>query len=216
MSRIIDLTLPLAQGMRGVNLEPSCTVEEEGWNATMLHLYSHAGTHMDAPTHFGVGETSIDQIEPDRFMGPAWIAEIAGVNSKSLIQIKDLGVTADKVQPGESLILRTGWSHYVHEPRYRDELPRVSLELAQWCVERKINFLGVEPPSVADVHNLEEVTRVHQTLLVGNVLPVEGLSNLHSIQQERITLIIMPLKITGGDGSPVRALAVESKVKDLF
>lgn len=192
-----------------MEIEPACTVAKDEWNATMLHLYSHAGTHMDAPTHFGVGEKSIDRIEPDRFMGPAWIAEIAGVESKNLIEIKDLGATADKVQAGESLILKTGWSQYVDEPKYRDELPRVSVELAQWCVERKINILGVEPPSVADVHNLKEVTLVHRTLLEGNVLVVEGLTNLESVQQEMITLMVFPLKIAGGDGSPVRAVAIE-------
>ena len=48
----IDLTLPLTRGMRGYDFENSHTIEEHGWNASTLHIYSHAGTHMDAPLHF--------------------------------------------------------------------------------------------------------------------------------------------------------------------
>jgi kynurenine formamidase len=49
MSRVIDLTVPLKDGMRGVTFETVKELEKDGWNARMLHLYSHAGTHMDAP-----------------------------------------------------------------------------------------------------------------------------------------------------------------------
>ena len=52
MRHAIDLTLTLRPGMRGVDWEQAKTVERDGWNARTLHLYSHAGTHMDAPTHF--------------------------------------------------------------------------------------------------------------------------------------------------------------------
>ena len=48
MNRIIDLTLTMRSGMRGVDWEQAKTVERDGFNARTLHLYSHAGTHMDA------------------------------------------------------------------------------------------------------------------------------------------------------------------------
>ncbi len=70
-------------------------------------------------------------------------------------------------------------------------------------------MLGVEPPSVADVHNMDEVTAVHKTLLGGGVIVVEGLANLDQIQSEKVTFMAFPLKIAGGDGAPVRALAIE-------
>ena len=60
-------------------------------------------------------------------------------------------------------------------PEYRHELPRISLELAQWLVEKQVGLIGVEPPSVADVNNMNELTEVHQTLFRGNVVIVEGL-----------------------------------------
>jgi len=209
MSRIIDLTLPLEHGLRGVSFEPARAIAEHGWNATTLHLYSHAGTHMDAPTHFAVGEQTIDRISLDRCMGPAWVVDLTGIAPKALIGVEHLGAVTKRVQRGDGLLLRTGWSRRCREPAYRDELPRVSLELAQWCVEKGVRTLGVEPPSVADVHNIDELTRVHKILLAGGVMIVEGLANLDQIRREKVTFMAFPLKIAGGDGSPVRAVALE-------
>ncbi len=209
MPRIIDLTRSLEHDQRGVSFEPACTIPAQGWNATTLHLYSHAGTHMDAPTHFAVGEQTIDQIPLDRCLGPAWVADLTGIAPKALIGVGHLGAVAQRVHGGDGLLLRTGWSRRYREPAYREELPRVSLELAQWCVERGVRVLGVEPPSVADVHNIEELTRVHEVLLAGGVLIVEGLVHLDQIRREKVTFMAFPLKIAGGDGAPVRAFALE-------
>jgi len=48
--------------MRGVDFDTAKTIEKDGWNAKTLHLYSHAETHIDAPVHFIVNDTTIDQI----------------------------------------------------------------------------------------------------------------------------------------------------------
>ena len=67
--------------------------------------------------------------------------------------------------------------------------------------------MGVEPPSVADVNNIAEVTEIHRILLGADITIVEGLKNLHTIEQDQIEFIALPLKLRDGDGSPVRALA---------
>ena len=59
---MIDLTLDLADGMRGVTVESTYSVDRHGWNASTYHLYSHAGTHMDAPLHFACNSQTIDRI----------------------------------------------------------------------------------------------------------------------------------------------------------
>jgi arylformamidase len=210
MPRVIDLSLTYHPGMPGVALEDTKLLTRDGWNAKTLHLYGHAGTHMDAPVHFGVGTQTIDQLPLESCMGPAWILDIAPAMPKLSIGVAHLGELQHQIQPGDSLLVKTGWSRFAGEPRYRDELPRISLELAQWCVERKIRMLGVEPPSVADVNNLPEVTLIHQTLFRGGVIIVEGLCNLEAISHRKVTFIAIPLKIAAGDGSPVRALAIEN------
>ena len=209
MPRIIDLTLTLEPGMRGVSFEPARTLEKDGWNATTLSLYSHCGTHMDAPIHFGVGRQTIDQLDVSRLIGPAWIVDVRPIEPRASIGVEPMSGIADKIEPGDSILICTGWSKYCNEDRYRNELPRVSADLARWCVNMGVRMLGVEPPSVADVNHIEELTKIHKILFEGNVIVVEGLANLQSLTKPKVTFIALPLKVAGGDGAPARAIAIE-------
>ena len=59
--KIIDLSLPVGNEMRSVDVRTAKTIANEGWNATTLELYSHCGTHMDASVHFVDGAATIDE-----------------------------------------------------------------------------------------------------------------------------------------------------------
>lgn len=208
--RLIDLTLSLTPGMRGVASEPSRTLERDGWNATTWHLYSHAGTHMDAALHFGAGPGTIDQTPLTTCLGPAWIIELRPCAPRTLLSPSHLGPVEQTFRPGDSLLLRSGWSEHRSDPAmYRDQLPRLSDALAHWCVDRGVKMLGVEPPSIADVNDLAEVTRIHRILLEGGVTIVEGLTNLDQLTAPRVLFAALPLKLSGSDGAPVRAFAIE-------
>jgi kynurenine formamidase len=207
--RVIDLTLPLRRGMRGVDWEQKFTVERDGWNATTLHLYSHAGTHMDAQVHFAAGPETIDQIPLDRCCGATRVARLPAATPKEILTPAHLGPLADTFRPGEVLLLATGWCRFADDPAvYRDALPRVGDELAAWCVSRGVKVLGVEPPSVADVSNLAELTRVHRVLLAGGVTIVEGLTNLDQLPDDGAWFAAAPLPVVGGDGCPCRSFAL--------
>lgn len=166
---------------------------------------------MDAPIHFGVSDVTIDTFRPDQLMGRAWVVHIPIRQAQQSLRVEDLGEVAHQFEAGDSLLLRTDWSQYLHLPTYRNELPRISESLALWCVENQVKMLGVEPPSVADVNNLTEVTRIHQVLLGGNVIIIEGLCNLDKLSKSNVVLIALPLKIKNGDGAPARVIALEEK-----
>lgn len=207
--KVIDLTLPVDGQMPGVDISIAKRLEVEGWNATTLSLYSHVGTHMDAPRHFLLEGATLDQQDLSVCVGPATVVNLAPAQPRQLITVDDLSSVLESIEPGARLLIRTDWHKRYGTPEYRNELPRISLELAQWLVERKVAMIGVEPPSVADVNNPRELTDVHQTLFRGNVLIVEGLANLDQIKSPNIEFIALPMKIIGGDGSPVRAIAIE-------
>lgn len=204
---LIDLTRTLSEEIPHVSLEQFRTVERDGWNAKMLHLYSHCGTHMDAPWHFGCGEQFIDQTPLERCTGMAEVVRLPETAPRELLTVAHLGTVAERFRPGDHLLLHTNWSERFGDPSYGPELPRISDELAAWCVEREVGVLGVEPPSVADTGNLEEVTRIHRTLLGGGVTIVEGLVHLDRIPVDRCFFVALPLKIHRGDGAPCRAFA---------
>lgn len=210
MSRIVDLTLTYTNRFAGFSKEISKTIHSDGWNASTLTFYSHCGTHMDAPIHFNVSKQTIDDIPVTNFVGKAWVIDVRKIGAKGLITPEH--ITQDiqvKFKDGDSLVFWTGWSKYVNTPAYRDDLPRISESLALWCLDKKVKMIGVEPPSVADVNNLPEVTKIHKILLKGVVI-IEGLTNLESLKSNCVELIALPLKIQNGDGAPARVIALEN------
>lgn len=207
--RVIDLTMPIHGGISGVSIETAKTVSDDGWNATMLHLYSHSGTHMDAPHHFEVNSQTIDKLAPGRLISEAWVVDLTTVGPREIIVPDHLGAIAPKISKGQSVLLHTGWSKRLGTDAYRNQLPRISPELAHWLGERGVNMLGVEPPSIADVNDLQEVTEVHTILMQNDIVIIEGLTNLHLLSQEKVTLVALPLKVENGDGAPARVIALE-------
>lgn len=207
-AEVIDLTMPLRKGMRGVEYEDAKTLVVDGWNARTLHLYSHAGTHMDAQTHFGAGSETIDELPLSRCIGRAWVVRLAGIAASACISVEDLGGIADRLEDGDSLLFHTGWSAYRDNPAvYRDGMPRISETLARWCVEKGVKMIGVEPPSIANVNDMAELTLIHEIFLNARITIVEGLTGLDHIPGERCNFAAFPLRIEGGDGCPCRAIA---------
>ena len=203
-----DLSRPIDADLPGVEIRPTKRLETDGWNATTLSLYSHSGTHMDAPCHFVPGGATLDQQTLDVCCGPARVVDLTPVEPAELLTLERFQAASPDVARGERLLLRTDWHHRYPSDDYRNALPRISQELAEWFVERGVALIGVEPPSVADVNAIAELTSVHQTLFNGGVVIVEGLVGLDRLPSDRIEFVALPLPVVGGDGSPVRAIAI--------
>ncbi len=207
--QIIDLSLPVDSRLPNATVEPLKSIEVNGWNATTLRLYSHCGTHMDAPRHFLPAGQTLDQLNLQACCGVARVVNLAPVEPAELITIQRFQAAAgESLSPGERILLRTDWYRRYPDPEYRDALPRISIELARWFVDHQVRLIGVEPPSVADVNNRVELTEVHQTLFRGGIVIVEGLANLDQVNVSKVEFVALPLRISGGDGCPVRAIAI--------
>ena len=206
---IVDLTATYSNKVSGFTCEVAKTKSKDGWNASNLHIYSHAGTHMDAPFHFEATDERIDEIAVERFISKAYVVTVEISQSQQLITVSDISLIDDVLQPGESVIIKTGWSNYLGTDKFRNDLPRISKEAAEWLVRKKVNILAIEPPSVADVNNLSEVTLIHQILLGGNIVIIEGIFNTQALVKSEVQLIALPLKILRGDGAPARVIAIQ-------
>ncbi|MEO1011921.1 MAG: cyclase family protein [Bacteroidota bacterium] len=207
--RIIDLTLPVNGTLSGVSIEPARTLTADGWNASWLRLYSHSGTHMDAPLHFEINPQTIDELPLERLISRAWVVDLTFIRPKEEILVHHVSSSLKGFKKGESILMYSGWSKRLGTDEYRDDLPRISKELAQWMGQKGVNILGVEPPSVADVNNMEEVTEIHTILMENDIIIAEGLTNLDSLTKQEVTLIALPLKFEKGDGAPARIIALE-------
>ena len=204
---IVDLTLTLYHGMRGVEIHPHTRIATDGYNTTNVKLYSHAGTHMDAPSHFLDGGATIDQWDLQKCIGPALVVDLSHQEANSLTTVEDLAAYVDQIGPGSRILLRTDWDAHAELPDYRTHFPRISRELARWLVARGVWLVGVQTPSVASLADREELRDVHQILLRGQIVIVECLAHLNQLPPQ-VTFIALPLKVQAGDGSPVRAVAI--------
>ena len=208
--KIIDLSLTVSQGKRGVKFETVKSISNgDGFNTTDITLYSHALTHMDAPKHFVDESYTMEAMNLERCVGTAIVIDVSHKAPNSLINVADLAPYADRIHAQSRLLLRTDWDSHADKDDYRTHFPRISLELAQWFVEKNIWLVGVESPSVASLapENRAELTDVHQTLLRAEIVIVESLCNLRLLPDE-VYFIALPLKLDKLDGSPVRPIAI--------
>jgi kynurenine formamidase len=197
--------------MRGVNLQPATTIAEQGFQTTTLALFSHALTHMDAPRHFLSDGRTLDQLDLGRCIGDAVVLDLSAKPDNSLIEVEDIAPFADSVRRVRRVLLRTDWDQHVMQPSFRTDFPRISAALARWLVEQGVVLVGVQSPSVASLRpeNHAELVEVHEILLRADVVIVEGLANLNLLPTNTpFQFIALPLKLEGGDGTPVRPVAI--------
>jgi arylformamidase len=110
------------------------------------------------------------------------------------------------------LILRTGWSEYFGQMKFYNEYPFLSEDAAHWLVENGVRLIAMDSPSPdnpAHSRGTPKDSPNHKVLLGAGVVLVEYVANLKAITKAEVELMVMPLKLKGCDGSPVRCVAIE-------
>ena len=79
--KVIDLTHTISEdmlvypGTEKPKLTTMSTYENDGFKETLLHMYSHTGTHVDPPAHIFENRTTLDQFPPEQFIGKALVID---------------------------------------------------------------------------------------------------------------------------------------------
>ena len=217
--KIIDLSLPIEEGMMTFPTHWHPVVEItilgrhgiEGRETRKIVLGTHVGTHADAPRHFIPNGGTIDNVPLDVLIGPATVVDFTGCAPLQEITVASLRQKLNNQVPGR-LILRTGWSDYFGNLKFYNEYPFLSEEAAQWLVEQGVRLIAMDTPSPdnpAHSRGTPKDSPNHKVLLGAQVVLVEYLTNLKSITTPEVELIVLPLKLKGCDGSPVRCVAIE-------
>ncbi|MGD0986666.1 MAG: cyclase family protein [Candidatus Sulfotelmatobacter sp.] len=217
--KIIDLSLPIEEGMMTFPTHWHPVVEitilgrhgVEGRETRKLVLGTHIGTHADAPRHFIPGGRTIDEVPLNILIGPATVADFTGCAPLHEIDIGELKQKLGDKIPSR-VILRTGWSEYFGHMKFYNEYPFLSENAAQWLVENGVRLIAMDTPSPdnpAHSRGTPKDSPNHKVLLGAEVVLVEYLANLEYVTAREVELIVMPLKLKGCDGSPVRCVAIE-------
>ncbi|HKK82957.1 MAG TPA: cyclase family protein [Atribacterota bacterium] len=210
--QIIDLShdiysdMPIYPEDESPSFEKVATIAKEGYRETEITLYSHTGTHIDAPGHMLEQGNFLENIEIDSFLGKAIILNFDN-RKNPLINLDSLKQHQDKINKVEFVIINTGWGAYWGQNQYYENYPYLGNEAAEWLSEFNLKGIGIDTISIdrSDTNNFI----VHKTLLAKNIIIIENLTNLGSVQNDYFMLSVLPLKYKNADGSPVRAIAIE-------
>lgn len=210
MKNFVDLSMLLYDKAEVFELDPKTefvqyqTIDSLGYNIKKLTMSSHLGTHVDAPNHWLKDGETIENIELSRFIGKAVVIDLSHKKAGSFIDVEDLEPYAHHFSRGAKVVLRTDWGEKYGEDIYFSKFPHITVAAGKWIADKKIGLLGLETPSV----NTTDYARIHRDLLNEEIVILEGLTNVKSIPVEEFELIALPLRIKGGDGSPVRAIGM--------
>ena len=194
--------------------------------ANSLFTSEHGGTHIDAPIHFAQGHQTVDQIPLERLIGPAVVIDVTEQSDRNA----DYQVMPDDIArfeqehgaiPDDAIVLiRTGFSRrWPDAARYLGtatrgaegasqlHFPGLHPDAARWIVaNRRIGAIGIDTASID--YGRSTLFESHRILYERDVPAFENLTALDRLPVTGAYVIALPMKIGGGSGAPLRAVAV--------
>jgi kynurenine formamidase len=194
------------------------------YSANTLCTPEHGGTHLDAPLHFAEGRRAADQVPLEQLIAKAVVIDVtaqAGKDRDYRLTPEDVRVFEKAHGPiaaGTIVLLRTGWSRqwpnakaYLGDDTPGDasklSFPSYGVEAAKVLVEqRRVAALGIDTASID--YGRSTGFEVHRVAAAQNVPGLENLTNLDQLPATGALVIALPMKIEGGSGGPLRAVAL--------
>jgi len=222
--QIVDLSLPVSHGFKSFPSHPAAVVMDfvthefsqarykppcEGFATKLLVVSDHIATHIDAPLHFIKGGADAASIPLERAVGRALCLDFSAKRPADFITAemirRRLEEKKQTLRRGDIVLLRA-WAGPWGAPGF-GECQGPDESAARLLLEAGVALMGVDL-GIADV--VGDMRRpLHMLLLGAGVLLVENLVNLDKVPHDRPFLFVgLPLRIQGGTGSPIRAVAI--------
>jgi arylformamidase len=203
----LDASVPVRDGMVHWPTDPpvEITLREsiaggDPANLSSMRMSAHTGTHMDAPRHFIADGTGIDAFPPGTGIGPALVVVISDPQAVGAEELREAGIE-DKRPKRLLLKTRNSETPWWNEDFHEDFVP-IAPDAAELIVGSGIELIGIDYLSVGGDDAGQEA---HRRLLGAGVWIVEGL-DLSDVRAGAYELICLPLRLSGLDGAPARAL----------
>lgn len=227
MSRIVDLSQEIYQGMpvyaghlktvifQHHTFEDTAPNFDSGfaYQSLGLMMCDHGPTHVDAISHLDPrGEApTIDEMPLDTFWGEGIALDISDLGARDYCTAerldRALAESPVDLHPGDVLLLRTGTADRLEGTReYTTEYGGLDQSAADWLSDHQPKIFGVDSPSPDTP--CDRIYPVHMYCREQGITHYENLTNLGAVLGHRFTFYGFPLRVRGGHGSPVRALAM--------
>ena len=197
--------MPVYPGTEPPVLKTECTIEDIGFLEKKITLFSHTGTHMDAPAHLIKDAKTLDKFPVGHFYGRALLLDFTNIRG-TIIELQGLEPYKDAVRNVDFLLLHTGWSEYWGSDKYFIDYPVLSPESAEWLAKFRLKGIGLDTISADKIDTVDYP--VHTAFLNKETVIVENLTNLNLLSRNIFTFSCFPMSFENADGSPVRAVAI--------
>jgi kynurenine formamidase len=218
--RVVDLSLPLDAGTQVypgdpvVSFRQAATIENEGFNLLSIHLGSQSGTNCDAPYHFRQDAAPIDEVDLDLFVGPGVVIDVRGRPPRTAISTVEVAPYLDAVTAGTIVLLHTGWPAHYGTHTYFDH-PFLAADACEMLLARGARTFCLDTQNIDETPDAEHPGAgfpVHHLIARAGGIIVENLTGLEQITFDQPLITVFPLRLTGADGSPTRAVAMQIEV----
>jgi kynurenine formamidase len=208
--------------------ELAAGVTEQGYyyEANRFRAAEHGGTHVDAPVHFAEGHAALDEIPITRLLGPGALVDVsaaAAANPDYEVSVADFAsweARHGELPAGAIVLLRTGFGrHWGERARYLGtqrtgpeavaelHFPGLHPDAARWLVaERSVGAIGLDTPSID--RGQSTLFESHRILFERDIPAFENLARLEALPESGFYVVALPMKIRGGSGGPLRAIAI--------
>jgi len=196
------------------------------YSANRFQAPEHGGTHIDAPIHFHADGWTVDEIPLDRLVGPAILVDVSDRCAKDRdhrVSVADFESWEEQHGPipvASIVLIRTGFGRFWPDRRAylgteergaaaveKLHFPGLHPDAARWLIaERQIRAVGLDTASID--HGPSKQFETHRALFEANVPAFENLAGLDELPPTGFTVVALPIKIRGGSGGPLRAIAI--------
>jgi arylformamidase len=191
--------------------KPPC----KGFATKQLLISDHAGTHVDAPTHFHLESESIDEQHLSKFCGEAILLDVSSKDAQQPVNLQLVKETLKKdqleVREGDIALIRA-W-HGKWDDSDFHSVKGLAIDAARWLREQGVKAVGTD---LGNIEDNADMTRCVHMFLLGEKVPIyENLANLSALPVKRFLFAGFPLFLKGCTGSPVRAVALIDENQNL-
>ena len=217
VARVVDLSLAVDAdtqvfpGDPKVRLDVACTIAEDGFNILSVVMGSQSGTNCDAPYHFLDSGARIDEMDLRLFAGPGVIVDVRHKNDREPITTVDMRPYVDRLATGTIVLFNTGWSKHYRTPRYFEH-PFLGEDACRLLLQHGVLTVGLDVMNIDETPDDEHPGAgwpCHRLIAGAGGVVVENLTHLDEVDFEDPFISVMPLRLTGADGAPTRAVAMQ-------
>lgn len=200
ISQPLRPSLPVWPGDTAFSTRPRWVISADSpVNVASFETSTHAGTHADAPLHYDRCGASAGEVELDAYIGPCQV-----IDARACGDLLTAAFVAGLPDPPSRLLFRT-YDRFPHDA-WRTQFTAVSAGAIDVLAERGVRLIGVDAPSLDPQDS--KTMDAHRAVLAADMRILEGLV-LDEVPPGDYELIALPLRLTGLDSSPVRAVLRE-------